>query len=271
MSTYRTLFLSDVHLGAAGSRARELSLLLRRMDCGKLYLVGDILDLIAMRRRWRWPAEHQRLVLQILEVARRGTEVVFIPGNHDAAARQFAGCELGGVRVELRDVHTTADGRRVLVTHGDQFDKSGRHSWLLRGVGTAGYSLLLAISGLNDVLRRMLRLPRWSLSHYVKSRLASACRYVESFESSLVEEAAREGFDGVVCGHIHKAEHREGSIGYYNCGDWIESCTALAERHDGRLELIDGMAAVAEEEQVSANSAKALELPVFQSAAANQQ
>lgn len=263
MTSYRTLFLSDVHLGSLGSRARELSHFLRRMDCGKLYLVGDILDLVSMRRRWYWPAEHQHLVLQILELARRGTEVVLIPGNHDAVARSFAGFELGGIRVELRDVHTTADGRRVLVTHGDQFDKSGRHSLALRLLGAAGYALLLALSGLVDVLRRMLRLPRWSLSRYVKSRLASACRYIESFEHALLEEAASQGFDAVICGHIHKAEHREGHVGYYNCGDWVESCTAVAERHDGRLELIDDMP-VEEEERARARSAKPLELPMFQ-------
>jgi len=268
----RTVFISDMHLGSKGARAAELSEFLKAVRCDRLYLVGDIIDMWRLRQRWYWPAEHNEVIRRILKIAKRGTEVYFIPGNHDEAARQFHHHEFGGVRVLPQAVHITADGRKLLITHGDQYDLIVRHSRLLSVAGSAAYDWLIGVNRVYNTARRMVGLPYWSLSQYVKLKVKTACTFMSRFEQTLIAEAERRGLDGVVCGHIHKAEARAARIGhgsphgspigspdgsrdggpdeieYYNCGDWVESCTALIEHEDGAIELIDGLAWLAARE-----------------------
>ena len=237
----RTIFLSDLHLGSGGARSDELALLLSHIECRTLYLVGDIIDMWQLRRRWRWDDGCERVVGRILEMARSGTEVVFVPGNHDDAARRYAGLEVGGVEIRLHDVHRTANGRRLLVTHGDQFDLVVQHSRLLCVLGDVAYTFLIRLNRLYNGLRRIFGQPYWSLSQFVKLKVKTACIFISRFEETLAHEARRQGCDGVVCGHIHKAEARDlGGVAYYNCGDWVESCTLLREADDGTLDVVDG-------------------------------
>jgi UDP-2,3-diacylglucosamine pyrophosphatase LpxH len=242
---YRTIFLSDVHLGCFGSRAESLAELLEHLDCDKLYLVGDIIDMWQLRRRWRWTEACNAVIGRLLEIA-KSAEVIFVPGNHDDAARRYAGLEVAGVSIRLRDVHCTADGRRLLVTHGDQYDLVVRHSPSLFWLGDQAYEVLLRINEVYNGLRAWCGLSYWSLAQFVKLRVKSAFKFIQRFEETLVHEASREGLDGVVCGHIHKSELRRGRVNYLNCGDWIESCTLIVEHQDGQLELLDGLQLLAE-------------------------
>lgn len=243
---FRTVFLSDTHLGSYGARAEPLAELLGLLECRKLYLVGDIIDMWQLRRRWRWNDACDAVIARVLDLARRDTEVVFVPGNHDDAARKYVGLEIAGVRIRLRDVHRTADGRRLLVTHGDQYDLVIQHSPALCLVGDFAYEVLLKINAVFNRLRALCGLQYWSLSQFVKLRVKSACTFISRFEETLLHEAEREGLDGVVCGHIHKPEVKKGTVDYLNCGDWVESCTLVVEHFDGQLELVDGLALLAE-------------------------
>ena len=245
---YRTVWISDTHLGSKGSRAKELSRFLKQVRCEKLYLVGDIIDCWRLRSRWYWPAEHNDVVRRILKLASRGTEVVYVPGNHDDAARQFVHMAFGGVEIKPHTTHTTADGRRLFVTHGDQYDLVVQHSRLLAVLGSVAYETLLKINRYYNVARRWFGLPYASLSQAIKLKVKRACTFISKFEVILAQEAHKRQMDGVVCGHIHKAEQRtmEHGIEYLNCGDWVESCTALVEHADGSLHIIDGLAAVEE-------------------------
>lgn len=241
---YRSVFISDLHLGSSASRAADVAAFLKHVECRTLYLVGDVIDMWRLRSRWYWPEEHNRVVHRILKIAKRGTRVVLIPGNHDEHARQFIGLNFGGVEVVRDAVHVTADGRRLLVTHGDEIDVVIRHARLLSVLGGVAYERLVTISRWHNRVQRMLGRPEWSLSQYVKLRVKSACKHIARFEESLEAEARRRGLDGVICGHIHKAEVRRGEIDYFNCGDWVESCTALVEHDDGAMRIIDGCAMV---------------------------
>ncbi|MFW6059895.1 MAG: UDP-2,3-diacylglucosamine diphosphatase [Phycisphaeraceae bacterium] len=239
--SYRTVFISDLHLGMRGCQSGEAARFLEHLRCEKLYLVGDILDLWWLKRRWHWPECHGRIVRRIFELAEAGTEVIFVPGNHDEAVRQYAQHEFAGVKVRRWDVHHTVDGRRLLVTHGDEFvcPLAGPR-WLSRWGGTA-YRWLVHVNHHYNRLRRRLGLRYWSLSRFVKLRLRRASALIGRFEQALVAETKRRGFDGVVCGHIHKAEQRiEDGIAYFNCGDWLESCTALVEHACGRMQILEG-------------------------------
>ncbi|MEM7682800.1 MAG: UDP-2,3-diacylglucosamine diphosphatase [Planctomycetota bacterium] len=236
----RTVFLSDCHLGSRATDARALSQFLKYTRCQRIYLVGDIIDMWRLRQRWYWPGEHNNVVRRLLNHTKHGTDVVLIPGNHDEAARQFFDSDFGGVRVVPFAVHVTADRRRLLVTHGDQFDLVVRHSRVVSMLGAQAYDLLVMANRRYNALRRRLGLPYQSLSKAVKSKVKTACMFVSRFEEALMHEAERRGLDGVVCGHIHQAEVRtDGPVAYYNCGDWVEGCTAIVEHHDGRMELID--------------------------------
>lgn len=239
---FRTIWISDTHLGSSGAQAAELAYLLKHIDCEQLYLVGDIIDMWRLGQRWWWPEPHNTVVRRLLKLAARGTEVLYIPGNHDDAARQFAGLEFGGIRVALNAAHTTVDGRTLLVCHGDQYDLVVKHSRLLSVVGSTTYELLLGLNRSWNGLRRMFGLPYHSLSQAIKLKVKSACTFISRFEDELIAEARRGEFDGVVCGHIHQAQMRRmAEIEYFNCGDWVESCTLLVEHHDGRMELLDGL------------------------------
>ena len=243
---YRTLFISDCHLGSSCAKAEELARFLKQIDCDTIYLVGDVIDMWRLRQRWYWPDTHNSVMRRLLKMSHKGTTIVYVPGNHDEAARPFCGLSFGGMQMAMEAVHVTADGRRLLVTHGDQFDLVVRNSRLLALAGTLGYEMLLKINGAYNFGRRLFGLPYDSLSQAIKARVKSACNFISNFEQALVAEARAGGFDGVVCGHIHKAEQRMiGTLEYLNCGDWVESCTALVEHEDGRIELLDGLACLA--------------------------
>lgn len=242
----RTIWISDTHLGSKGARAEELARFLKHVRCDQLYLVGDIIDCWRLRSRWYWPAAHNDVIRRILKHASRGTEVVYVPGNHDDAARQFVNMSFGGVAIKPHTTHTTADGKKLFVTHGDQYDLVVQHSRLLALLGSVAYETLLKLNRYYNTGRRAMGLPYASLSQAIKLKVKRACTFISNFETILAEQAQKRGMDGVVCGHIHKAEQREmpGSIQYLNCGDWVESCSALVEHYDGTLEIIDGIETV---------------------------
>ncbi|MFI4860107.1 MAG: UDP-2,3-diacylglucosamine diphosphatase [Phycisphaerales bacterium JB063] len=244
----RTVFISDAHLGSKGARAKDLARFLKCVRCDTIYLVGDILDCWRLRSRWYWPDAHNDVVRRVLKHCSRGTRVVFIPGNHDDATRQFVHMAFGGVEVLPQAEHVTADGRRLLVTHGDQYDLVVQHSRWVPLLGSVAYEWLLKINRCYNAMRQAVGLPYVSLSQAIKLKVKRACTFISKFEDALVAEARRAGMDGVVCGHIHKAEVRtmDDGVGYYNCGDWVESCTALVEHADGRLEIINGVEQVDE-------------------------
>jgi len=239
---YRTLWISDIHLGSRGSRAGDLVRFLSVVRCQTLYLVGDVIDLLRLRRRFHWPADHSEVIRQVFEHVHLGTRVIFIPGNHDDAARQFLGSSLGGVELHPHHhVHHTADGRRLLVTHGHQHDRFVEQSPLLGFLGGKAYDGLAALDHGHNAFRRWVGLSSWSLCRFVKSRIRSVSAYLRHFEENLAELARNRQCDGIVCGHVHVPVIRENQTAYYNCGDWVESCSALAEHGDGRMQLLDGL------------------------------
>ena len=236
---YRTLWVSDVHLGTRDAKAEDLLAFLRATESETLYLVGDVVDGWALRRSWFWTPAANDVLQKLLRKARKGTRVVYVPGNHDAFARAYVGHDFGGIAVRDRAVHTTADGRRLLVLHGDEFDGVVRLAPWLSHVGAWAYQGVLRLNRPVHRLRARLGRPYWSLSAFLKGKAKRAVQYVGDFGAAVAAEAARHGVDGVVCGHIHHAEIRDvGGVRYLNCGDWVESCTALAEGFDGRIELI---------------------------------
>ena len=261
---FRTVWISDVHLGTRGCNAAMLVDFLRSVECETLYLVGDIVDGWRLRKGWYWPDAHNEVVRRILKMAHRGTRVVFIAGNHDEMLRDYAGLSFGGVELVLEAVHITADGRRLLVTHGDAYDGVVLYARWLAFLGDAAYGLLLRTNIFLNALRRRLHLPYWSLSAYLKKRVKNAVQFISSFEEAVAHEAIQRGMDGVVCGHIHSAEIRSfGGITYYNDGDWVESCTALAEDAHGHIAIIDWASEIA---QASAPRAGAAISPTRQPA-----
>jgi UDP-2,3-diacylglucosamine pyrophosphatase LpxH len=236
----RTVWISDLHLGTPGCQADALLAFLRAVDCETLYLVGDIIDGWQLKRQWYWPQSHNDVVQKLLRKARKGTRVVFVPGNHDEFARKYLGHNFGGVDVVEDCVHTLADGRRLWVTHGDLFDGVIQCAKWLAYVGDWAYELTLRVNRHFNSWRARLGLPYWSLSKYLKLKVKRAVSYVGDFEAAVAREARARGVHGVVCGHIHHAEMRciDGLL-YCNDGDWVESLTALVEHGDGRLEIID--------------------------------
>jgi UDP-2,3-diacylglucosamine pyrophosphatase LpxH len=236
----RAVWISDLHLGTPGCRADALLEFLRDVDCQTLYLVGDIIDGWQLRRSWYWPQAHNDVVQKILRKARKGTHVIFVPGNHDEFARRYVTHNFGGVDVVDDCVHVTADGRRLWVTHGDLFDGVIQCAKWLAYAGDVAYETTLKVNRWFNVARARLGLPYWSLSRYLKLKVKRAVSYVSDFEVAVAREARKRGMHGVVCGHIHHAEMREvDGILYCNDGDWVESLTALVEHHDGRLEILD--------------------------------
>ncbi|MDF2605464.1 UDP-2,3-diacylglucosamine diphosphatase [Sphingomonas sp.] len=236
---YRTIWISDVHLGTRGCNAGMLIDFLDHVDSDTMYLVGDIVDGWRLRRKFYWPAAHSDVVWRLLKRAGRGTRMIFIPGNHDEAFRQFCGLDFGGIAIRRNAIHVTADGRRLLVLHGDEFDAiTLAHRWLAH-VGDTAYSLLMLANRAVNAFRRRFGLPYWSLSKHAKARVKNAVAFISRFEEIVAEAAGARGVDGVVCGHIHTAEMRTiGDIAYFNDGDWVESATALVEHADGRMEIV---------------------------------
>jgi UDP-2,3-diacylglucosamine pyrophosphatase LpxH len=236
----RSAWISDLHLGTPGCQAEALLDFLRRLDCQTLYLVGDIVDGWQLRRSWYWPQAHNDVVQKLLRKARKGTRVIFVPGNHDEFARKYLQHEFGGIEVAEDWTHETADGRLLWVTHGDLFDGVIQCARWLALVGDTLYGVTLRLNRWLNSMRARLGLPYWSLSSCLKRRVRRALNYISDFEVAVAREAQRRGMHGVVCGHIHHAELREiGGIVYANDGDWVESLTALVEHADGRLEIVD--------------------------------
>jgi UDP-2,3-diacylglucosamine pyrophosphatase LpxH len=236
---YRTIFISDTHLGTRGCKADLLADFLAHNDCQTLYLVGDIVDCCGMKRSWYWSDAQTRVLDTILEKVKEGTRVIFVPGNHDEVFRAYCGVTLAGVELALEAVHETADGRRLLVTHGDQYDGIMAIAPWLAHVGDRAYTLALTLNEVFNATRRMLGLPYWSLSAYLKHKVKNAAAFIVEFEKTVAHGARGRGLDGVVCGHIHHAEVKNiGGTLYCNDGDWVESCSALTEDVRGCLKIV---------------------------------
>lgn len=236
---FRTIWISDIHLGTRGCKAELLLDFLRHTDSEYLYLVGDIIDGWRLRRSWYWAQTHNDVIQKVLRKARKGTKVIYVPGNHDEWLRDYTELQLGGVWLRDEVVHVTADGRRLLVLHGDAFDGVVRYARWLALLGDGAYTAALQLNHYFNLVRRRFGYPYWSLSAYLKSRVKNAVEFVGNFANAIADEAKKRGVDGIVCGHIHQAEMRTiGGMLYCNDGDWVESCTALVEHDDGRLEIL---------------------------------
>jgi UDP-2,3-diacylglucosamine pyrophosphatase LpxH len=236
---FRTIWISDLHLGSPACQASLLLDFLRHTESAHLYLVGDIVDGWQLRRRWFWPQTHNDVVQKVLRKARKGTAVVYIPGNHDGFGRHFGEISFGGIELREEAIHMTADGRRLLVVHGDLFDGVIQCAKWLAFVGDRLYIFTLHLNRWFNAARAQLGFPYWSLSQFLKHKVKNAVSYISDFEVALAQEARRRGVDGVVCGHIHKAEIRSiGDVLYCNDGDWVESLTALVESEDGKLSIL---------------------------------
>ena len=238
-TNHRTIFISDTHLGTRGCKAELLADFLRHNNCKTLYLVGDIIDGWRLQRSWYWPQSHNEVVHEILKKARKGTKVVYIPGNHDEALREYADLSFGDIDMRMEDIFETADGRRFLVLHGDHFDGVVKYAKWLAVLGDWAYPSAMILSDGVNVVRRKFGLPYWSLSAYLKHKVKNAVDYIGNYETALAREARARDVDGVICGHIHHAEIRPiEDILYCNDGDWVESCTALVEDKEGNLSIM---------------------------------
>jgi UDP-2,3-diacylglucosamine pyrophosphatase LpxH len=236
---YRSLFVSDVHLGTRAAQAVLLLDLLKNTEADTIYLVGDIIDGWRLKGGWYWPPSHNDVVQKLLRKARKGTRVVFVPGNHDEFAREFVGMEFGGIEVYDHVIHEAADGRKYLVIHGDQFDVVVRHAKWIAYLGDWAYETALRFNTVLNVMRRRFGFGYWSFSAWAKLKVKNAVSFIGDFEATLALEAERAGVDGVICGHIHHAAIRRiGAVTYVNTGDFVESCTAIAEHADGSLEIL---------------------------------
>ena len=241
MPQVRSIFISDIHLGTRACQADRLLDFLRDHTAEHLFLVGDVVDFWAMSRGISWSPAQNTVVQNVLRRARHGEKVTLIPGNHDEALREYDGASFGGIHVAREVVHTLADGRRFLIVHGDEFDQVTRYHRWVAVLGDVSYNVLVRINGWLSVVRRRLGLSGyWSLAGYAKRKVKTAVSFIFDFEDSVIRAARERGLDGVVCGHIHSAVIRQADgISYINCGDWVDSCTAVVEHVDGRLELLD--------------------------------
>ena len=236
---YRSIWISDVHLGTRGCKAEFLLDFLKCTESEYLYLVGDMVDGWRLRRSWYWPQAHNDVVQKLLRKARKGTQVTFVPGNHDEFARNFLEFNFGDITVKNEVVHQTADGKLFLILHGDQFDGVVSCAKWLAHIGDHAYELAMLLNRWLNYFRHKLGFGYWSLSSYLKHKVKNAVKYISDFEGAMAEIARRRGVDGIVCGHIHHAEIRDvNGITYANDGDWVESCTALVEHFDGTLEIL---------------------------------
>ena len=244
---FRSIWISDVHLGTRGCADRMLIDFLDHCDSDYLYLVGDIIDGWQLKRRFYWPERHNAIVRRVLKRAKRGSRVIYIPGNHDEMFRQFSGLDFGGVEIRRSAIHLTADGRRLLVLHGDEFDAVVMGQRWLAFLGDAAYNFLLRLNVVINAVRRRLDLPFWSLSAHAKHKVKDAVAFISRFEETVATAARKRGVDGVVCGHIHTADMSDyDGIAYFNDGDWVESCTALVEHENGEMEILRWAQEVAE-------------------------
>lgn len=237
---YRTLFISDVHMGTKLSRTSELLEFLKGMKAEKIYLVGDIIDVSGLRRKFYWDSNHNAVIRRLIKLSRRGIKIIYIPGNHDADIKDFSGLDFAGITIQKQDIHKTSDNKRLLVIHGDEFDGVLRSEmFFLYAIGDRSYDMAVALS---NILGRFFKLfgKNWSLSQYLKSKVKNVVKFLNSFEKMLVLKARHANVDGIVCGHIHTAELKtvEGII-YANCGCWTETCNAVVETMSGELKVLN--------------------------------
>ncbi len=236
---FRTIFVSDIHLGTRGCKADFLLDFLKHTESEKLFLVGDIIDGWRLKKNWFWTQAHNDVVQKVLRKARKGTEVIYVPGNHDEFARDFLDQEFGQIKVVRDAIHDTLDGRKFLVAHGDECDGVMIYAKWLAILGDTAYGTALILNTWFNLLRRRCGLPYWSLSKYLKHKVKNAVQFISNYEHAMARMARERGADGIVCGHIHHAEIRDiDGITYLNDGDWVEGCTALVEHFDGRWEIL---------------------------------
>ena len=253
---FPAIFLSDIHLGTRGCQAEKLCDFLKSHTCDRLYLVGDIVDGWRMQSGVYWPQSHINVVREFLSYAKQGTEVIYISGNHDEFLRRYTELELGAIRVVDEDTHITQNGQRMLVLHGDQFDVITRYHRWLAFLGDIGYNALLHVNTGVNAIRRHLGYGYWSLSAWIKHRVKKAVNFISEFEQAVAHQCVRQGFDGAICGHIHHAEISDiQGVRYMNCGDWVESCTALTEDKHGHFQIIDWTHAETQETDTTQHSA----------------
>jgi len=238
--SYRTIWISDLHLGSTQCQADMLLDFLKYNDSDKLYLVGDIIDFWALSKKMYWPREHNTVIQKVLRKARHGTQVIYIPGNHDENVRDYDGYVFGDIVVKNSDIHVTAQGKRFLVVHGDEYDTIAQyHRWIAK-LGSKGYDFLLEVNRFLRVVRRFFGMQSsFSLAAYVKFKVKNIVQFISDYENSIVTTLRSDNLDGVICGHIHHAEIKQmADFLYVNTGDFVESCTAIVEHHDGELALI---------------------------------
>jgi UDP-2,3-diacylglucosamine pyrophosphatase LpxH len=237
---YRSIFISDVHLGSYGCQAEKLLNFLQNTTCDQLFLVGDIIDGWQMRGRVYWPESHERVMKQLLEIAKTGTKVRYITGNHDEFLRNYGDLQFDTIEIVDEYRLRNKDGREFLVIHGDQYDVITKYARWISTLGDVGYNLLLRINVVVNKVRSLLGYDYWSFSKWVKDSVKQAVSYVGDFEATVASVCNQRGYAGIICGHIHKAANREvGGVRYLNCGDWVESCTAILHTHDGQFQVIE--------------------------------
>lgn len=255
---FRTVWLSDVHLGTRSAQAAALLRFFRENDFETLYLVGDLIDVWSLRRSAYWPQEHNDVIQKILRKSRKGTRVIYIPGNHDEFVSRFCG-SYGNISIQERAVHTMVDGRRILVMHGHELDTVVQNARWLAFAGDVGYQFLLSLNPLINFVRRRFGLGYWSLSAFAKQRVKDTVNFIGEYERAVARYAGDHAVDGVLCGHIHHASIRSiGHLAYYNCGDWVETCSALVEHHSGRIELLRTAPFLTEIETAAARELEAI-------------
>ncbi len=236
---FRAIWISDVHLGIPAAKSKALLQFLKNTRSEYLYLVGDIIDIWEVRKRPYWTSDENNVIRQILKIADLGTKVVFIPGNHDEFFRKFEGQDYGGINVQLNAIHETADGRKFLMIHGDEFDGVIKHIKPLAYLGSWSYTQLLFLTQKLNIIRRKAGFSYWSLSKFLKQKVKDTVKYISGYERAVASKAKEYGVEGVICGHIHTPEMTEiDEITYCNLGDWVESCTALVEHKNGKLEIL---------------------------------
>ena len=237
---YPSIFVSDVHLGTRGCQADRLAEFLKAHTCDTLYLVGDIVDGWRLKSGFYWPQAHNNVLRRILTMAKRGTRVIYVTGNHDEFLRKYSPMEIGNLEFVDRVEHTTIDGKRLMVVHGDEFDVVTRYHRWIAFLGDIGYTILLEANTYLNIARRRFGYGYWSLSAWIKYRVKKAVNFISEFEGAIAHQCQKEGYDGAICGHIHHAEIRDiDGVLYMNCGDWVESCTALVEGAQGGFQILD--------------------------------
>ena len=239
MKKYKTVFISDIHLGTKMSQATKLLDFIKTFECEKIYLIGDIIDGWALHKTFYWPQEHNDVIQKLMRMARKGTEVIYIPGNHDEFLRSFGDHEFGNIKLINEDIHIGLDGKKYLIIHGDKFDVVIEHAKWLSQLGSWAYDFSIFVNILVNKIRNIFKLKPWSISSWLKYKVKEAVNFIGNYENTLSNYAKSLGVDGIICGHIHHPNVRDFSnIKYLNCGDWVETCSAVVENLNGSMEVI---------------------------------